>query len=63
MQIDWRAILGPGLTTLVALIAFIVDRHFVTVPNPAPLYVCIVALASSIGGIASGLINEVIAGI
>jgi PAS domain-containing protein len=61
MQLDWRAILGPALTTLVALIAFFVDRHFVTVPNPAPLFVCIVALASSISGIASGLISAVIA--
>ena len=61
MQLDWRAICGPALTILVALTAFIVDRHFVTVPNPAPLYVCIVALASSIGGIASGLISAAIA--
>jgi PAS domain-containing protein len=61
MQIDWRAILGPGLTTAVALIAFFVDRHFVTVPNPAPLFVCIVALASSTSGIASGLISAAIA--
>lgn len=61
MQFDRRAILGPGLTTLVALIAFFVDRHFVTVPNPAPLFVCIVALASSISSIASGLISAGIA--
>ncbi|HEY0851499.1 MAG TPA: PAS-domain containing protein [Bradyrhizobium sp.] len=57
MQFDWRAILGPALTILVALIAFFVDRSFVTVPNPAPLFVCIVALASSINGISSGLIS------
>ena len=61
MQLDWRAILGPALTTAVALIAFFVDRHFVTVPNPAPLFVCIVALASSTSGIASGLISAVVA--
>src|SRR6201988_4329418 len=61
MQVDWRAIGGPAITTAVALIAFIIDRHFVTVPNPAPLYVCIVALASSINGIASGLISAAIA--
>jgi len=61
MQFDWRTILGPALTTAVALIAFFVDRHFVTVPNPAPLFVCIVALASSTSGIASGLISAVIA--
>ena len=54
MQFDWRAASGPALTTATALIAFFVDRHFVAVPNPAPLFVCIVALASSISGIASG---------
>ena len=46
MQFDWRAISGPALTTATALIAFLVDRHFVAVPNPAPLFVCIVALAA-----------------
>jgi PAS domain-containing protein len=61
MQLDWRAILGPALTTAVTLIAFFVDRYFVTVPNPAPLFVCIVALASSTSGIASGLISAVVA--
>ena len=61
MQFDWRAASGPALTTATALIAFLVDRHFVVVPNPAPLFVCIVALASSISGIASGMISAVIA--
>jgi PAS domain-containing protein len=61
MKSDWRAIFGPALTTAVALIAFYIDRHFVTVPNPAPLFVCIVALASSLSGLASGLISAVIA--
>jgi PAS domain-containing protein len=61
MRIDWRAILGPGLTTAVAVIAFVVDRNVVTVPNPAPLFVCIVALASSTSGFASGLISAIIA--
>jgi len=61
MQLDWRAILGPAMTIVVALTAFIVDRSFVTVPNPAPLFVCIVALASSTSGITSGLISAGIA--
>jgi PAS domain-containing protein len=61
MQFDWRAASGPALTTATALIAFLVDRHFVVVPNPAPLFVCIVALASSISGIISGMISAVIA--
>jgi PAS domain-containing protein len=49
------------LTTATALIAFYVDRHFVAVPNPAPLFVCIVALASSVSGTTSGMISAVIA--
>jgi len=61
MQFDWRAISGPALTTATALIAFFVDRHFVAVPNPAPLFVCIVAFASSLSGLASGMISAVIA--
>jgi PAS domain-containing protein len=61
MQIDWRAIFGPALTTIVATLAFYLDRSIVTVPNPAPLFVCIVALASSLSGIASGLSCAVIA--
>jgi PAS domain-containing protein len=61
MRIDWRAISGPALTAATASIAFVVDRHFVAVPNPAPLFVCIVALAASISGITSGLISAAIA--
>ena len=61
MQFDWRAISGPALTTATALIAFYVDRHFVAAPNPAPLFVCIVALASSVSGTTSGMISAVIA--
>ncbi len=61
MKVDWRTICGPALTTATALIAFLVDRHLVAVPNPAPLFVCIVALASSLAGTASGMISAVIA--
>ena len=61
MQFDWRATTGPALTTATALIAFLVDRNFVAVPNPAPLFVCIVAFAASVSGITSGLISAVIA--
>src|SRR5882757_2230958 len=60
MQFDWRAISGPALTTATALIAFFVDRQVMAVPNPAPLFVCIVALASSVSGLASGLISAAI---
>ena len=61
MQLNWRAISGPALMTATALLAFLVDRHFVPIPNPAPLFVCIVALAASVSGIVSGLASAVIA--
>ena len=61
MQLNWRAISGPALTTATALLAFLVDRHVVPVPNPAPLFVCIVALAASVSGIVSGMTSAVIA--
>jgi PAS domain-containing protein len=61
MQIDWRAICGPALATATALIAIAADRTLVTVPNPAPLFVCIVALAAALSGLASGMISAVIA--
>ena len=48
MRFDWRAISGPALTAATALIAIFVDRHLVAVPNPAPLFVCIVAFAGSL---------------
>jgi PAS domain-containing protein len=61
MQFDWRAISGPALTTAAALIAIVVDRTVVVVPNPAPLFVCIVAFAGSVSGFASGLTSAAIA--
>ncbi len=61
MQLDWRAISGPTLTAATALIAILVDRYFIAVPNPAPLLVCIVALAASLSGLASGMITAAIA--
>jgi PAS domain-containing protein len=61
MQFDWRAISGPALTTATALAAILVDRNFLTVPNPAPLLVCIVAFAGSLSGLASGMISAAIA--
>ena len=61
MQIDWRAICGPALTAMTALIAIIVDRHLVAVPNPAPLLICIVAFAASLSGLASGMVTAAIA--
>jgi len=61
MQVDWRAICGPALATATALIAIAADRTLVTVPNPAPLFVCIVALAASLSGLASGMVSAAIA--
>jgi PAS domain-containing protein len=61
MHFDWRTISGPALTTATALIAFVVDQYLVAVPNPAPLFVCIVAFAGSLSGLASGLTSAAIA--
>jgi PAS domain-containing protein len=61
MQFDWRAISGPALTIATALIAILVDRVFMVIPNPAPLFVCIVAFAASLSGLASGMISAAIA--
>ena len=61
MQFDWRAISGPALMAATALIAIVADRYFIAVPNPAPLLVCIVALAASLSGLASGMISAAIA--
>ena len=61
MQFDWRAISGPALTAATALIAIVVDRDFMAVPNPAPLFVCIVAFAGSLSGLASGLVSAAFA--
>ena len=61
MRLDWRAICGPVLTAAVAFIAILADRMLVTVPNPAPLFVCIVAIAGSLSGFGSGLASAAIA--
>lgn len=61
MQFDWRAISGPALTTAAAMIAILVDRQLVAVPNPAPLFVCIVAFAGSLSGLGSGMASAAIA--
>src|SRR5579863_3590628 len=61
MRFNWRAICGPGMTAATALIAILLDRRFMAVPNPAALFVCIVAFAGSFGGLTSGLISAAIA--
>jgi PAS domain-containing protein len=54
MRFGWRAISGPVLTAAIALLAILLDRH-VPVPSPAPLFVCIVALAGALSGFASAI--------
>jgi len=61
MQFDWRAISGPALTAMTALIAILVDHLLVAVPNLAPLFICIVAFAASLSGLASGMASAAIA--
>jgi PAS domain-containing protein len=61
MQLDWRAISGPALTAATAVIALAVDHLPIAVPNPAPLFVCIVALAGSLSGLRSSLISATLA--
>jgi PAS domain-containing protein len=61
MRFDWRMICGPALTTLVAIVSIFVDRHVFAIPNPAALYVCIVALSASLSGTRSGLISTALA--
>jgi PAS domain-containing protein len=61
MQFNWRAISGPALTAMTALIAILVDHRLIAVPNPAPLFICIVAFAASLSGLASGMASATIA--
>ena len=61
MQFDWRAVFGPALTAATALVALAIDRQLLTVPNPAPLFVCIVALAGSLSGLRSSLASAALA--
>jgi len=61
MQFDWRATFGPALTAATALVALAADRLLFPVPNLAPLFVCIVALAGSLSGLRSSLTSAALA--
>lgn len=61
MRIDWRALFGPVMTAATSLAAIVADQHLASVPTPAPLQVCIVAIAAALSGIGSGLVSAVIA--
>jgi PAS domain-containing protein len=60
MRFGWRAISGPALTAAIALLAILLDRY-IHVPSPAPLFVCIVALAGSLSGLASAMTSAAVA--
>jgi PAS domain-containing protein len=61
MRLDWRAIFGPALAAATAVVALAIDRMLLAIPNPAPLFVCIVALAGSLSGLRSSLTSAAIA--
>ncbi|OJU25072.1 MAG: hypothetical protein BGN91_11755 [Nitrobacter sp. 62-13] len=61
MGFDWQTIFGPALATLVAIASILVERNVGTIPDPAALYVCVVAFAASLGGTTSGLVSAAIA--
>src|SRR3954467_5282932 len=60
MRLGWRAISGPALTAATLLLAMFFDR-FVPTLSPAPLLVCIVALAGALSGPASAVASAAIA--
>jgi PAS domain-containing protein len=58
MQFNWRAMSGPAATALLAILA---DRYLKGALFPAPLFVCIVAFAGSLSGLASAATSSAIA--
>ena len=60
MRFGWRAISGPALTAATLLLAMLSDR-FIPTPSPAPLFVCIVALAGALAGLASAMTTAAVA--
>ncbi len=61
MRTEWRALSGPVLITAISLAAIAADQAYGQLPNPAPLQICIVAVAAALAGIGSGLVSAVIA--
>ena len=61
MRTDWRAIVGPALTAAMSLLVIAADRAAGGLPDPAPVQVCLVAMAAALAGIGPGLISAVIA--
>ncbi|MFT4118181.1 PAS-domain containing protein [Bradyrhizobium sp.] len=60
MRFDWRTISGPALTAAIALLAIVLDRHL-DAPSPAPLFVCVVAIAGVLFGFASATASAAMA--
>ena len=56
MRFGWRAISGPALTAAALLLVMLLDR-VIPAPSPAPLFVCLVALAGALSGLASATIT------
>jgi PAS domain-containing protein len=61
MHLDWRTLSGPALTAATAVIALVTNHLLHTILNPAPLFVCIVALAGSLSGLRSSLVSAALA--
>jgi PAS domain-containing protein len=61
MHIDWRIMLGPAFAILIAGASIYADRNVAAFPDLSALYICVVALAGSLGGTVSGLISAGIA--
>ncbi|TQF39813.1 hypothetical protein UNPF46_12420 [Bradyrhizobium sp. UNPF46] len=56
MRFGWRAISGPAATAATLLLAMLLERA-ITLPSPAPLFICIVALAGALSGVASAMVT------
>jgi PAS domain-containing protein len=61
MQFDWRSMSGPALAAATALLIVVDDHYLKGAPYPAALFVCIVTLAGSLGGLASAATSGAIA--
>ena len=61
MHIDWRIMLGPAFAILIAGAPIYADRTVAAFADLSALYICVVALAGSLGGTVSGLISVGIA--
>ncbi|MDB5485868.1 MAG: hypothetical protein JWP21_2845 [Tardiphaga sp.] len=61
MQLDWRQMIGPSLTTALAASAVAVDGGSLAFATVVPLLVFSVGLAGALGGLGSGFVSAAIA--